>query len=88
MQPTLRTFTNFASVVLLGLLLPIAVAHGHGDDMSMDMEVSPPRPTIVASAHAAVDAPESYFQHGSSGLMVAHIALMTLGWVFVLPIGR
>jgi len=87
MQPTLRTYTNFTSVVLLGLLLPIVVAHSHEDETSMDMEASPSRPMIIAS-NVTTAAPESYFHYGHSGFMVAHIALMTIGWVFVLPVGR
>ena len=32
--------------------------------------------------------PQSYFTYANhSGLMLAHIAFMTLGWLFVLPIG-
>ncbi|TVY24807.1 putative membrane protein [Lachnellula hyalina] len=32
--------------------------------------------------------PQSYFQYGEhSGFLVAHISLMTLGWMFILPVG-
>lgn len=32
--------------------------------------------------------PQSYFAYGNhSGIMLAHIAFMTLGWLFVLPVG-
>jgi len=84
-----------AGVVLLGLL-PLAIAHGHDGDgdgeMAMDMsmgEASVPRPTIHSNLTAEVPGPPSYFQYGEhSGLIVAHILLMTIGWVFVLPIGE
>lgn len=68
--------------VFLLALIPLAVAHGQDEDMTMD------RPTISTESDAAVADPVSYFQHGEhSSLMFAHILLMTTSWVFVLPIG-
>jgi hypothetical protein len=85
----LPSYTVTSACILLLELLPLAIAHGHGDgDMAMEMgESSNSRPTIPPQA--AMDGPQSYFQYGDrSGLMLAHIVLMTLAWVFVLPIGE
>lgn len=67
-------------------LLPLAVAHGHDEDMKMDAGV--PRPTINSSQAPATAEPQSYFQNGEHpGLIFGHILFMTIGWVFVLPVG-
>jgi len=94
MQPIFRNSVTFAGVVLLGLL-PLAVAHGHDGDMAMDMNIGKGEPSIVRPtipsepSNLANTEPLSYFQYGEhSGLMFAHILLMTIGWVFVLPIGE
>ena len=76
--------------VALLSLLPTAVAHGHHENMNTNMEGgSQPVPALSLPTLLEVVEPHgSYFQHGEhSGLMVAHIVLMTLGWVFILPIG-
>jgi len=86
MQPPSPKFVTLAGVVLLGLA-SVAVAHGHDEDMSMDMgEPSIARPTLISAANVTV--PDSYFRYSEhSGLMMAHIFLMTIAWVFALPIG-
>ena len=68
-----------AGVAVLGLL-PAALAHG--DDMSMEKgEVDQPRP--------ADQYPPTYFAHPDHRTAIyAHIVLMVLGWVFVLPSGE
>lgn len=73
--------------VLLGLV-SIAVAHGDDEDMGMNMGVpETTNPTVATSANTT--APSTYFNYGEhSGLMFTHILLMTIGWVFVLPIGE
>jgi hypothetical protein len=87
MQPRSPKIVTLAGAVLLGLA-SVAVAHGHDEGMSMDMgEPSVARPVITSAANGT--APDSYFRYGEhSGLMMAHIFLMTIAWVFVLPIGR
>jgi Domain of unknown function (DUF2427) len=87
MQPPSVRFVTFAGAALLGLA-SVAVAHSHDEDMNMDMgDPATSRPTITAAANVA--APSTYFRYGEhSGLMMAHIFLMTIAWVFVLPIGR
>jgi hypothetical protein len=87
MQPPSVRFVTFAGAVLLGLA-SVAVAHGHDEDMNMDMgDPAIARPTITSAAN--VVAPSTYFRYGEhSGLMMAHIVLMTIAWVFILPIGK
>jgi hypothetical protein len=90
MQPPSRNSVILAGVVLLGFISS-AVAHGHDEHEDMDMDMggmSSTRPTIPASSGAMAE-PASYFQlKEHTGLMFAHILLMTIGWVFVLPIGE
>lgn len=86
-SPVPRTL---ASALLVGLLLSLAAAHGHDEDMNMDMSMSEPmRPTIASSLEPADPIPPNYFTHPEHrGLLFAHIALMTIAWVFVLPVGE
>ena len=91
MQPSSPISVILAGFVLLGL----AVAHGHDDngDMTMGMAMAGPsntRPTIPPAASTTLAAdPSSYFQYGEhSTLLLAHILVMTVGWVFVLPVGQ
>jgi hypothetical protein len=83
MQPLSPRSISRTSVVLLGLA-SIAVAHGHDEDMGMNMaSTEASRPTL-----STVASPETYFNYGEhSGLMMAHIVIMTVCWIFVLPIG-
>jgi len=87
MPPPLLKFAAPAGVILLGLA-SVAAAHGHDGEMNMDMsEPGPSQPANLAASDVA--APATYFQYGEhSGLLAAHIVLMTIGWVFVLPIGE
>lgn len=82
-----RGVATLAGVALLGLL-PLAVAHGgHDEDMDMDMNMNPP--AVPAGSDSAGADPVTYFRYGGhSALMFAHILLMTVGWVFVLPVGE
>ena|ERR1700722_18091272 len=74
------------------LLLDLALAHGHDGDVTMDMSggMDQPdilRPTISASSSSAVVGPPSYFRHAEySELMLTHIVLMSVAWVFLLPL--
>jgi hypothetical protein len=73
-------------VALLGLV-SVVVAHGHDDDEDMSMDMGMGRPEVTKPMDEAV--PQTYFNYGEhSGLLLAHILLMTIGWVFVLPIGK
>jgi hypothetical protein len=51
-------------------------------DGAMDMGAQQPE-------NDAQEYPPNYFSHPEyRGVLVAHIALMVLGWVFVLPLGE
>lgn len=85
-MPTFLRNIQLCACVALLASLPSAVAHGHDEDMGMDMPVA--RPTIAPAPQTTNAAPESYFQYGEhSGLLFGHIFLMIISWVFVLPIG-
>ena len=88
----LATRAAYAAVFLACL----ATAIPHGDDehsdmdmgMSMDMSsdaVATSSPTTPPNS----ESPMSYFAYGKhSGTIMAHIALMMLGWCIVLPAGK
>lgn len=82
MQPPSLAFGTLAGAVLLGLS-SVAVAHGHDEDMSMDMSAA--RPTMITATATSMPTPETYWSTGGS-LLTAHIALMTIAWIFILPI--
>lgn len=91
----LRNLAVYGSLILLGLV-PLIAAHGDDEtemDLDMSMQMSSTATAIdTATASAVMNStamaePSSYFRHPEhGGLMVAHIILMTIGWVFVLPI--
>ncbi|KAG0647157.1 hypothetical protein D0Z07_7112 [Hyphodiscus hymeniophilus] len=76
---------NFVKLtLLLGCISPV-VAHGQDEHGSMTMEMADA--TAAAASGTMMAEPASYFQLTEhTGLMFAHILLMTIGWVFVLPI--
>lgn len=90
MQKSPIKFAPLAVAALLGSL-SLAAAHGHGQESSPAMEMgmlSETRP-IVPATNSSVTSPESYFQYGEhSTLIFCHIMLMSISWIFVLPIGR
>jgi hypothetical protein len=90
MQPTSRKFVILAGVVLLGFTSSV-VAHGHEEHegMNMDMGGTSNSSPVATATNGAMAEPASYFQLTEhTALMFAHILLMTIGWVFVLPIGE
>ena len=70
-----------ASAAITLELLPVAVAHGdHGED-----EVSAPGDAPAAQ----MELPPNYFRNPEHvKAVLAHIALMTISWAFVLPVGK
>ena len=86
---------SFVLLVALSLagFVPRVLTHGddegEGNTMSVTaatMSTSSAMPS--ASLVATPNSPESYFAYPKfGGLMLAHIALMTVAWLFVLPIG-
>jgi hypothetical protein len=74
---------TLASVLLVGLA-SIVSAHGHDDRTNMNMGETP-----AAMADQDAAGPQTYFHHGEyAGFMTAHIILMTVSWVFMLPVGE
>ncbi|KAI1862418.1 hypothetical protein JX265_009132 [Neoarthrinium moseri] len=82
---TRSALTLLAAVVVLGSL-PAALAHGdEHESMNMDgdMAMGTEEPKPDAGSY-----PPTYFTHPEHrGTIYAHIALMVLGWVFMLPTG-
>jgi hypothetical protein len=71
-------------------VLPAVLAHGDegmnmgGGDMGGPVDMGAQQPDNDAQEY-----PPNYFSHPEHrGVLVAHIALMVLGWVFVLPLGE
>lgn len=65
----------------------------HGDEgMSMDGDMDMGGAMNMSAQQPGNDTqeyPPNYFSHPEyRGTLVAHIALMVLGWVFVLPLGE
>jgi hypothetical protein len=87
--------TRAAFAVVFLASLATALAHGDDEmDMNMDMEMGMHPSATTATATATPSAsgandPMSYFAYGKhSSSIIAHIALMVLGWCFVLPAGK
>lgn len=70
-----------ASTLVLGLvLLPAVLAHGDGADEHEGHD--------GGDSKGDGSSPDTYFAHTEhAGVLVAHVALMTLAWVAVLPVG-
>lgn len=75
----------------------LAIAHDSNGSMDMNMAMntdmhgvsSTTAPTTSVSQNGQIEGPTSYFSYGQhSSTILAHIALMTLGWCFVLPAGK
>lgn len=85
-SPTTSVLPVAAATITWALLLPAVLAHGDDDATSMSMEGAMPMPANHSSP--AEDLPPSYVHHPEyRGILLAHIALMALAWVFVLPLG-
>ncbi|KFY33436.1 hypothetical protein V494_07650 [Pseudogymnoascus sp. VKM F-4513 (FW-928)] len=91
----MRTYPEFtkAAPALLVLLSALTVsAHEDETHMAADMDMGMTTagagmPLNAAPSNATLEIPPSYFRHPEHAhLILAHIALMTIGWVFVLPI--
>ena len=92
---------SIAAVLLIALLLQnvtltFAFQHGEHGVMALGMALTGTSHTKNTSVEMAMQATnmtlleqQSYFTlPGSHGLMVAHIILMSVGWVLVLPISK
>jgi hypothetical protein len=80
------------SVLLLLAALPLVVAHGDEHEhsaMPMDMGNTHTNMTSAAIPTAVPAVPHNYFRYpGFAGWMYVHIALMTIAWAVVLPVGK
>lgn len=88
-------------VALVLAIVPVILAHGDDEGMNMEMESSSgldmtealPQ-AINATTNSTTDGAAivykpTYFAHPEhAGLMYAHILLMTLAWIFALPVGK
>ena len=80
-----------ASVAVLGLLVPAALAHGDehghgggGDGMGGGMEMTDADKPLPEDQYLP-----TYFAHPDhKAAIYGHIALMVLAWVFALPAGK
>jgi hypothetical protein len=82
MQRLSRVFQALTGILLLGVI-SIASAHGH-DETNPTMG----QPS-AAMANTEIAESQTYFHHDAyAGFMTAHIILMTIGWVFMLPVGE
>lgn len=90
---TCPEFNKAAPALLVLLFALTASAHEDethmADDMDMGMTTAGAgMPLGATPPNATLAVPPSYFRYPEhSHLILAHIGLMTIAWVFVLPIG-
>lgn len=90
---TCPEFTKAAPALRVLIFALTASAHGDESHMAADMDMGMTTtgagvPSSATPSNATLAVPPSYFRHPEhSHLIIAHIALMTIAWVFVLPIG-
>jgi hypothetical protein len=80
----------FVALLLLGLL-PAAIANAHGDEVIANSDMGGMKMGGMNSSKLlpVEPAPMSYFRYPEhSGWIYAHIFIMMLGWVVVLPLGK
>jgi hypothetical protein len=79
--------TLLTSVAVLGL---VPAARGHGDDMDMGIGVDTAALNMTAEEPWQEQYyPPTYFANeDQKAAIYAHIALMVVAWVFVLPTGK
>lgn len=85
MRSTTRSAVSLLAAAAILSALPAVFAHG--DDhaaMDADMDMSVPDPKPDPDSYLP-----TYFSHPEHrGLIFAHVALMVLAWVVMLPIGK
>lgn len=76
-----------SAALLLGFLVPTTLSHG--DSEAMDMHMGSDMSIGVDEPQPEVEYPPSYFSHPDHrGVLLAHIGLMVLAWVMILPLGK
>ncbi|KAI0836814.1 hypothetical protein F5Y06DRAFT_95117 [Hypoxylon sp. FL0890] len=86
MRSTAQSMLKLLALVAVAGALPAVLAHGHDDegamDMDMDMDMSKEEPQPDPDSY-----PPTYFAHPEHVVEIyAHIALMVISWVIMLPI--
>lgn len=86
-SPSKHGFLRLA-FLLLGVA-SLVFAHGHDEGERMEMsEGSMGQAEASNSSNPTDTGPPSYFRHAEySGLILAHVIIMSVGWIFVLPLG-
>ncbi|KAG4222777.1 hypothetical protein PC116_g28750, partial [Phytophthora cactorum] len=86
MRTTTQAALKALALIAVAGAIPTILAHGHGDegatdmDMNMDMSKEEPKPDPESY-------PPTYFSHPEHVVEIyAHIALMVISWVVMLPI--
>ncbi|KAH6668607.1 hypothetical protein F5X68DRAFT_176351 [Plectosphaerella plurivora] len=87
----MRSLFQPAAALAVLVLLPTVLGHGdeHGHNAAVGPEMAEGYGNAVPDAPKPDDtsAPDTYFALADhAGLMYAHIALMVLAWIFVLPV--
>ncbi|KAL8739246.1 MAG: hypothetical protein Q9181_000137 [Wetmoreana brouardii] len=92
-----KTIFIFNTAISLLAILPLTLSHEHGGHGQGGMDMGPsmtaststaalPMNTVTVPASSKLVLP-TYFSHPDySGLLLAHIGLMTVAWFFILPI--
>lgn len=75
-----------ASLALVGLVVPAVLAHG-GEAENMDMDMGGANSPAEPPADAEY-APTYFALKEHTAAIYGHIALMVIGWVFMLPVGK
>lgn len=94
LEPTVHASQlNLIAALLFLRVLPEVFAHGHDDFMAMKDSsgtgVHFSNSTTCLANMTVAQSPQSYFAHPEySGLLLGHIGLMIIAWLFVLPIGE
>ncbi|EPE03400.1 integral membrane protein [Ophiostoma piceae UAMH 11346] len=83
----LLTTALYTGILLLAVA-PSVLAHGDDEAMNMDMAMANDHGASIANTTEEVKVyPPTYFAHPEHrSLIYAHIILMTLAWVFALPV--
>ncbi|KAI9822899.1 MAG: hypothetical protein M1832_002924 [Thelocarpon impressellum] len=90
MRMRARLPTPTALTVLLGAALSLVAAHGHGDEhgsMTTITTATTSGPSSTVAPGSEVPELRSYFAYAPhASLVLGHVVLMIVAWVFVLPI--
>lgn len=91
---TISALRVASAIAVLGFLVPTVLGHGDDNeaidmDMGTDMDMSSGMSSGGNASQPEADFPPSYFAHPEHrGILLGHIGLMVLAWVFMLPLGK